>query len=215
MKRNIGVFTRPLGALGPEDLPVMPRRWAWHKDTGELMALMPTLEYEKAACVNREDLFLAEGTQGVGNKVTQEAKSICAGCPIRESCKTWGLAHEDFGIWGGTTPAERKRERKEIGLRFFDPIEAATYGLGSDPMWKSPEQCEKGHYLKFEYDMVPDRRDKNPYRDSYRVSCSTCYHEKYESEEAREDLRKRGALGAAALERNGTRNTTRVNKFGA
>lgn len=215
MIRNQGVHERPEGATGPEDLDVMPRRWAWHKHTGELIAVMPSIEYEKAHCVNREDLFLAEGTQQAKARVTQEAKAICADCPIRKQCAAWALAHEDFGVWGGMTATERRVERKRIGLRLMDPIEAGTYGLGDDPYEKAPEQCKNGHYLKFEYDMVKDHARSTRYRDVYRVACSTCYHERFESEEGREKQRQKGHRAQAALVRNGTRNTPRANKFGA
>ncbi|MHB8219333.1 MAG: WhiB family transcriptional regulator [Acidimicrobiales bacterium] len=39
-----------------------------------------------------------------------EAKSICAGCPVREACLEHALAHrEREGIWGGATERERRR----------------------------------------------------------------------------------------------------------
>lgn len=43
-----------------------------------------------------------------------EAKRICADCDVREQCLEWALAnHEQFGIYGGTTPKERRRLVKE------------------------------------------------------------------------------------------------------
>jgi WhiB family redox-sensing transcriptional regulator len=42
------------------------------------------------------------------------ARSICAECPVRDLCLAWALDHDErFGIFGGTTPAERKKIRKE------------------------------------------------------------------------------------------------------
>jgi hypothetical protein len=38
-----------------------------------------------------------------------EAKIICNFCPVRQLCADYAiLAEEPFGVWGGTTPAERK-----------------------------------------------------------------------------------------------------------
>jgi WhiB family redox-sensing transcriptional regulator len=52
-------------------------------------------------------------------------EKLCAGCPVKEACLEWGLAHERYGIWGGTTPFRRRSMRKarrwqlnEIALPF-------------------------------------------------------------------------------------------------
>lgn len=38
-----------------------------------------------------------------------DAKLICDFCPVKVLCAEYALlAHEPFGIWGATTPAERK-----------------------------------------------------------------------------------------------------------
>lgn len=35
------------------------------------------------------------------------AKSMCAVCPMVQSCLNYGMKHENNGIWGGLTPEER------------------------------------------------------------------------------------------------------------
>lgn len=45
----------------------------------------------------------------------ERAKQICAMCPVAAECRTAALdavASYDFGVWGGTTPAERARIRR-------------------------------------------------------------------------------------------------------
>lgn len=37
-----------------------------------------------------------------------EAKRICGACPIQNYCLQWALKHEEAGVWGGTTPSERR-----------------------------------------------------------------------------------------------------------
>ncbi|MGH9222834.1 MAG: WhiB family transcriptional regulator [Acidimicrobiales bacterium] len=38
------------------------------------------------------------------------AKSVCAGCPVRDLCLEFALdTREGEGIWGGTTARERRR----------------------------------------------------------------------------------------------------------
>lgn len=46
---------------------------------------------------------------------------MCAGCPIKQACLEWGLAHERYGVWGGTTPAMRTRLRSRVGWDVTDP----------------------------------------------------------------------------------------------
>lgn len=207
-------FTYPGGgALQPQQLPVMPRRWGWHVKTLDLCVLMPALDYSKAKCVGRDDLFLADSDQG--HKSTQ-AKAVCAECPIQRQCLAWGLAHEEFGVWGGTTATERAEQRKQLGLRVIEPVTASTYGLNDDVRKQPiPDKCNSGHHLKFRYDAVARRTTVNsPYRTEYTVQCTQCYYEKNESPEAREELRRRAFKAAQSLKERGTRNTGKRNKWG-
>lgn len=38
---------------------------------------------------------------------TAQAKLLCAGCPVRALCLQYAVEFEEFGVWGGSTPAER------------------------------------------------------------------------------------------------------------
>jgi WhiB family redox-sensing transcriptional regulator len=39
----------------------------------------------------------------------QQAKQVCAQCPVRPACLTAALEHrEHYGVWGGMTEGERK-----------------------------------------------------------------------------------------------------------
>ena len=40
------------------------------------------------------------------------AKRICATCPVTDQCLEAGM-DEDYGIWGGLSPKQRRRIRKE------------------------------------------------------------------------------------------------------
>lgn len=53
-------------------------------------------------------------------KAVETAKSVCERCLVRADCLAWALAApqtQDDGIFGGTTPAERKalRTRQAAG----------------------------------------------------------------------------------------------------
>lgn len=46
----------------------------------------------------------------VSDEDAEEAKSICATCPVREPCLEYALAtRERDGVWGGATERERRR----------------------------------------------------------------------------------------------------------
>ena len=43
-----------------------------------------------------------------------EALSICATCPVRAQCLDYAIRNrETYGIWGGTTPEQRRHMRRE------------------------------------------------------------------------------------------------------
>lgn len=41
----------------------------------------------------------------------EQAKQVCAGCPVLDACRTWALATPVGGVVGGMTEAERDRAR--------------------------------------------------------------------------------------------------------
>ena len=46
----------------------------------------------------------------VADEEAEEAKAICATCPVREPCLEYALAtRERDGVWGGATERERRR----------------------------------------------------------------------------------------------------------
>jgi WhiB family redox-sensing transcriptional regulator len=50
---------------------------------------------------------------GVAVREVAAAKAICARCPVAADCLAWALgAGEPAGIWGGTTPEERRLSRR-------------------------------------------------------------------------------------------------------
>jgi WhiB family redox-sensing transcriptional regulator len=44
---------------------------------------------------------------------TREAKRICSGCEVRNECLEYALANDErFGIWGGMSERERRKQRR-------------------------------------------------------------------------------------------------------
>lgn len=52
-------------------------------------------------------------------------RRMCQGCPALEECREHAIKHEEFGFWAGTTAKERKRIRKQMGIRLDRPELAA------------------------------------------------------------------------------------------
>lgn len=70
---------------------------------------------ERAACRGLDpDLFYPVGTTGPALEQVAAAKAICARCPVRDDCLDWALrTGEAHGVWGGTTPEERRYLRRD------------------------------------------------------------------------------------------------------
>jgi WhiB family transcriptional regulator, redox-sensing transcriptional regulator len=67
---------------------------------------------EAGACRDMDpDLFFPISPTRLAADQIGKAKSICASCQVREECLQFALRTKDtHGIWGGTTPDERRRE---------------------------------------------------------------------------------------------------------
>lgn len=70
---------------------------------------------DQAACVGHDpELWHAEGTTRQARDAQQQAAVICSTCPVQTACLMYAMDHEwnhtasRYGIWAGTTPAERQ-----------------------------------------------------------------------------------------------------------
>jgi WhiB family redox-sensing transcriptional regulator len=66
---------------------------------------------DRAACITADpDLFFPEAGEHGG----EQAKAVCASCPVRRECLEGALArNEKYGIWGGTSGADRRELRRQ------------------------------------------------------------------------------------------------------
>jgi len=67
---------------------------------------------DRAACIGHEDLFysLEEESKGGRRQKEEQAKKVCAGCPVFDTCRQFAFeTRELYGVWGGLTEAERHR----------------------------------------------------------------------------------------------------------
>jgi WhiB family transcriptional regulator, redox-sensing transcriptional regulator len=61
---------------------------------------------QRAACRGVDpDIFYP-----VSDEEADDAKAICALCPVEQACLEWALSNrESDGVWGGATERERRR----------------------------------------------------------------------------------------------------------
>jgi WhiB family redox-sensing transcriptional regulator len=73
----------------------------------------------EGACVSADpDLFFPISPAGKGAEQIARAQRICAGCQVRRQCLDFAMdTGETAGIWGGTTPEERIRARRDMTAR--------------------------------------------------------------------------------------------------
>jgi WhiB family transcriptional regulator, redox-sensing transcriptional regulator len=74
---------------------------------------------EAGACASADpDLFFPISATGKAAAQIAQARRVCAGCRVRRQCLDFAVnAGEMEGIWGGTTPDERIRARRETTRR--------------------------------------------------------------------------------------------------
>lgn len=66
-----------------------------------------------AACGEVDpEIFFPISTTGAALGQIHQAQAICARCPVAAACLDWALRiGQDHGVWGGTTPEERRALR--------------------------------------------------------------------------------------------------------
>ena len=75
------------------------------------------VNYSQANCagMNPSLFFPERGSPPHVEAQVREAKAVCYGCVIRKECLDENL-REEFGVWGGTTPRERRKIRRQRKL---------------------------------------------------------------------------------------------------
>ncbi len=74
---------------------------------------------KKAACLDEDpELFFPIGTTGRALEQIEEAKAVCAQCPVIQECLEWALdTNQDAGVWGGMSEEGRRTLRRKWGRR--------------------------------------------------------------------------------------------------
>ena len=76
---------------------------------------------EQAECLDAPaHIFFFEDEPAFSRVQVRRARALCDVCPVKVRCLEMALANREmFGVWGGTTPLERRqilRQRRKDGL---------------------------------------------------------------------------------------------------
>jgi WhiB family redox-sensing transcriptional regulator len=85
----------------PDWMPSLPPPQPWMED---------------AACANTDpEVFFMVGTTPELMDATRQAKRVCRSCSVQAECLAYALTVDDrHGIWGGTTPWERRAMKRGL-----------------------------------------------------------------------------------------------------
>lgn len=121
----------------------------------------PNWQSEAACRDYPTELFYPE--RGAPNYRIVQAKQICGDCPIRLKCLEYALYHnETIGIWGGTSPEDRRilrRQRNDTRkpaararTTSRQPIQHGTYSGFAAHTRRKEQPCAECRNAKVEYD---------------------------------------------------------------
>lgn len=96
---------RPPGPAG-SDAVHAPGAWADHPDR-PCADTDTNLWYPVSGRTGRRG-----GPDAATKAAVTEAKALCARCPVLHDCRAHGIAHEQWGVWGGLTETEREAIRR-------------------------------------------------------------------------------------------------------
>ena len=91
----------------------------WQNSTAYGLSTTPADDWRHRAACRDEDpeLFFPVGESGPALAQTEQAKAVCRRCPVVDACLAWAIdAGEAHGVWGATTPEERRAvKRRKAG----------------------------------------------------------------------------------------------------
>ena len=101
--------------LAPDRLPEVTVRWLMSvpgtvDPVEEFEALLRRPAWQAHAACRGEPVesFVANRHTGSPSAIAR-ARAVCGGCSVKEECLAYALAHDEVGIWGGTSESQRRQ----------------------------------------------------------------------------------------------------------
>jgi WhiB family redox-sensing transcriptional regulator len=97
----------------------------------------------RGACrqADPELFFPVAAVTGTAAQQVKAAKAVCGPCAVRAICLSYALEAKPEGIWGGTTPDERRTARRRPSRR---QASAQSHATASAAMTRENATCA-GH----------------------------------------------------------------------
>jgi WhiB family redox-sensing transcriptional regulator len=80
-------------------------------DLHEAITDLGGVECEQVPDIFFPEDFLPNTHPRIRSESIETAREICMRCPVMDKCLKVGM-FEEYGIWGGTTPEQRRRIRR-------------------------------------------------------------------------------------------------------
>ncbi len=66
----------------------------------------------QAACRGRSDLYFSPQFEKPSERTAreQQARSLCRGCAVLDTCRSFARDHREYGLWGDESEEERSRQ---------------------------------------------------------------------------------------------------------
>lgn len=109
------------------------------------------------------DLFFSTGSGWAARNQDEQAKAICFTCPVQRECLNYALAEGlDYGVFGGTSPDDRRKFRKAPAAQGGEPGQRRCEDCNG---WFTP--AASGRHI---YCPTCSARKTQQYKDDYQRS---------------------------------------------
>ena len=98
--------------------------------------------YEVTVQSELHEPFMEYHTDATEREQYQYLTRVCSGCTFLTKCFGYAIKHESHGFWGGTSPAQRHRLRREYNI-ILDEINVSDYVEVVPNMSKKMEESEE------------------------------------------------------------------------
>lgn len=85
--------------------------------------LFPTWRDDGACLSEPVSLFFPDGEKGRNAVQAEQAKAVCARCPVLYECLKAALDGNEYGIWGGMTEQERRNLKNKTSVAQYATVD--------------------------------------------------------------------------------------------
>lgn len=103
-------------AMSDRTEAVRAGEWAPHRDIGRYREIDEWKASAACAGIDPDGMLPGRGDD------LSACRALCDACPVKADCAEAGV-YEKFGVWGGLSERERRRLRRQRGIRLTDDVD--------------------------------------------------------------------------------------------